>query len=110
MNLKPVQFVNINGEPIDFKALRDKAPEHRLFTGVKKKNKPTVRNGYAAPPGTGPSGMFCKDCKHKHSMGNYGCKQYIKCELRRATWTNGQGTDILAHSPACSKFEPKEKE
>lgn len=106
-HLKPVQFVNCNGEPIDFGALRAKAPEHRAITGVKK-NKPTVRNGYAAQPGTGPIGKQCADCKHKHSMGNYGGKHYIKCELRRATWTNGQGTDILARSPACSKFEPRE--
>lgn len=106
-HLKPVQFINCNGDPIDFKALVAKAPAYRELTGVKKK--PTVRNGYAAQPGTGPIGKQCADCAHKRSMGNYGCKQYIKCDLRRATWTNGQGTDILARSPACSKFKAKDE-
>lgn len=70
--------------------------------------KPTVKNGYAAPPGTGPEGKTCKDCAHKQRLGNYGGKSFLKCELRRATWTHGEGTDILARSPACSKFVPQE--
>lgn len=37
-----------------------------------------------------------------------GGKSYIKCELRRETWTHGEGTDILAGSPACSKWEARE--
>ena len=72
------------------------------------KRKPTVKNGYAAPPGTGPEGKTCKDCAHKQRRGNYGGKSFLKCELRQATWTHGEGTDILAGSPACSKFAPQE--
>lgn len=32
-------------------------------------------------------------------------KDYRKCQLMRAVWTGGAGTDIRANSPACSKFE-----
>ena len=98
-------YHNVKGEPIDWKALAAKVPAQRKIVGGKRK--PTVKNGYAAPPGGGPEGKTCGDCAHKRTMGNYGCKQYIKCELRKSTWTNGEGTDILARSPACSKFEAK---
>ena len=56
--------------------------------------------------------MTCKQCQHKHSFGGPNSsskKTFIKCELRRDTWTNGEGTDILARTPACSKFEQKEQ-
>ena len=104
-----MSFVNIHGHPINWADLRERQWEHakRLRSqGVASGRKPTVKNGYAAPPGTGPHLKQCADCKHKHSFGQGGGKHYIKCELRRATWTNGEGTDILARSPACNKFEP----
>jgi hypothetical protein len=112
MNYKPVQFVNVHGQPVDI-AMRQQEAYRSAYllrsAGLPAKRKPTVKNGYAAPPGTGPAGEICKGCKHKLSMeSNSGSKRFIKCELRRATWTHGEGTDIRAHSPACSKFEPKE--
>lgn len=63
---------------------------------------------YADAPGTGPDGETCKSCRHiyrKH-MG----KTYLKCELTRAWWTGGGGTDIKAGSPACSKWQALDKE
>lgn len=103
-----MSFVNVHGQPIDMTALRAKAPEHRVINGTGKKRKPTEPKGYAAVPGSGPEGKTCRDCQHKQTMGNYGCKQYIKCLLMRAAWTHGPGTDIRASSPACRRFEPKE--
>lgn len=102
-------FVNINGDEIDFKKQMEEGARLRYLErkAGQVNRKPMVKNGYAAQPGTGPEGMTCKQCEHKRSMGNYGGKHFIKCELRRATWTNGEGTDILARSPACSKFEPR---
>lgn len=102
-----MSFVNLKGEPIDMQALMQKGAQQRYIerqAGVVRR-KPTVKNGYAAPPGTGPEGKCCGDCAHKRSLGNR--KRFIKCELRRGTWTNGEGTDILASTPACSKFEPR---
>jgi hypothetical protein len=102
-----MSYVNIRGEPLDMKALMKRGDQQRYLerkAGVVHR-KPTAKNGYAAPPGTGPEGKTCKDCKHKNSMSNGGAKHFIKCNLRRATWTHGEGTDILARSPACNKFE-----
>lgn len=106
---KPVQFVNVHGQPVDLATQMHAAIQLRARRLTPEPRKPTVKNGYAAPPGSGPTGEVCKGCKHKVSMeSNSGSKRFIKCELRRATWTHGEGTDILAHSPACNKFEPKE--
>lgn len=103
-----MNFVNCNGEPIDFKALVSKAPEHRAINGTgKQKRKPTIPKGYAAVPGSGPEGKTCRDCKHKQTQSNTGAKSWIKCELNRANWTHGPGSDIRAGSPACRRFEPK---
>lgn len=102
-------FVNVHGEPIDMKALAAKAPEHRAILGPdSKKRKPTVPKGYAALPGSGPEGKTCRGCKHKVTMSNTGAKSWIKCELMKAAWTHGPGSDIRASSPACRRFEPKE--
>jgi hypothetical protein len=110
--LKPVQFVNVHGEPVNLAQQIAESIRNAVIlrsAGIPDKRKPTVKNGYAAPPGTGPEGEICKGCKHKLSMeSNSGSKRFVKCELRRATWTHGEGTDIRASSPACSKFEPKE--
>lgn len=105
-----VTFVNHKGEPIDFVALTAAGTEQRRRSraaGISQGRKPTVKNGYAAQPGTGPEGKTCRDCAHKRMCSNTGNKSWIKCELRRATWTGGEGTDIKASSPACSKFQAK---
>ena len=99
-------FVDIHGNPIDLRQKMQEGYKQRYLerkAGVVAR-KPTVKNGYAAPPGTGPEGKTCKDCEHKTTMGAGHAKSWIKCELRRATWTGGEGTDILARSPACNKF------
>lgn len=99
-------FVNIKGEPVDLRAQMDEAARRRYLerkAAAPEKRKPTVKRGYAAQPGTGPEGETCKTCKHKRSFGNPG-KHFVKCGLRRDTWTHGEGTDILARSPACSKW------
>lgn len=104
-------YVNLRGEPIDMANLRARQADHvRLLraAGVAVGRKPTAKRGHAAPPGSGPVGETCKGCAHKRSMSNGGSKHWIKCELRRASWTGGEGTDILASSPACSKFQPIE--
>lgn len=102
-------FVNLYGQPINDADLlaKERAERLRLYANHPPPRTPTVKNGYAAQPGTGPQGKTCKDCRHKASMGNYGSKRFIKCELRRSTWTHGEGTDILARSPSCSKFEER---
>lgn len=58
---------------------------------------------HAAPPGTGPEGETCKSCLHIYR--NRLSKVYLKCDLMRAHWTGGGGTDIRAKDPACSKWE-----
>lgn len=59
--------------------------------------------GYIEPPGTGPAGKTCRDCKH-YTL-NRMAKSYPKCGLNRARWTGGRGSDILAKAPACRRFE-----
>lgn len=63
---------------------------------------PTVKRGYAAPPGTGPAGETCKTCRHL--FRNHQSKTYLKCSLMSAHWTGGPGTDILAGAPACREW------
>ena len=62
--------------------------------------------GYAAQPGTGPAGETCGTCQHARRivMG----KTFHKCALAKAKWTHGRKTDVLAGSPACSKWEERE--
>jgi len=64
---------------------------------------PTVRRGYAAIPGTGPAGEKCGTCCHRE----IGYGGWYKCDLIRAHWTGGLGTDILLRSPACREWEPE---
>lgn len=59
--------------------------------------------GYGGIPGTGPEGRQCRHCAHYCQIQL--AKRYPKCALTRATWTGGRATDILARSPACSRFE-----
>lgn len=56
--------------------------------------------GYAATPGTGPSGETCGSCWHHATVQH--AKAYHKCELMRQSWTGGRATDILVRSPACA--------
>ena len=72
----------------------------------KGKRKPTVANGYAALPGTGPDGETCGTCAH-HVIRVFS-KNYHKCLLMKGKWTGGTGTDIRVRSPACSKWEKDE--
>lgn len=67
----------------------------------KPRRKPTPRNGYAGTPGCGPKGETCRSCRH--ICGH----MFKKCNLRSATWTRGYGSDILARSPACQKWEAR---
>lgn len=64
----------------------------------------TKPKGYAGLPGTGPEGKRCQDCEH-YTLRQGGAKSYPKCALTRPNWTAGRASDILARSPACSRFE-----
>lgn len=65
-------------------------------------------NGYAATPGSGPEGEFCKTCKHlyRHERS----KAYLKCNLMRHAWTCGPGSDVRANSPACARWESPDED
>lgn len=76
-------------------------PASALVKRVPKQKK----SGYAAIPGTGPAGETCRSCEHlvrKEMSGTY-----LKCGLMRAHWTGGYGTDVLARSPACRRWEAR---
>lgn len=74
---------------------------------VPKRGKHYVQaRGYADRPGTGPAGETCGSCRHH--VTKRMSKKYHKCELTRACWTGGRGTDILVRSPACSKWAKAE--
>lgn len=64
---------------------------------------PKAAKGHAAPPGTGPAGKTCGDCKHCDYVKR--SKRYFKCGLLRHAWTNGPGTDIRKRDAACRYFE-----
>lgn len=69
----------------------------------------TRARGYAAPPGTGPAGHFCSDCKYAVRVGGH-TRRYYKCErIGRRNWTNSYGTDIRIKAPACKYWEPEEQ-
>lgn len=62
-------------------------------------------HGYAAMPGTGPVGETCGSCRHLYRKRM--AKTYLKCLLYQTRWTGGHGSDVLAGSPACQKWQPK---
>lgn len=66
--------------------------------------KSTPKKGYAWGPGTGPEGETCGSCEHSVRVRG-GVRKFSKCELMRARWTHGPGSDILLKSPACKKWE-----
>lgn len=73
-----------------------------------RKNRSTKgrQKGYAAMPGSGPQGETCKTCKHYTIRQMAG--SFRKCGLMVRAWTNSYGTDILASSPACQRWEKPE--
>lgn len=71
---------------------------------------PPVRPGHknratAAPVGTGPPSETCKTCRFYERI-TYHDKTYLKCDLTRAYWTHGPGSDIKAKYPACREWRP----
>lgn len=58
------------------------------------------RRGHAGSPGRGPDGETCGTCRNYVSTSYHG-KSWRKCELARANWTHGPGSDIRKHDPAC---------
>lgn len=66
----------------------------------------TSSKGYAAAPGTGPSGETCKTCKHLFRL-RYA-KTYLKCAKARKV-TRGPGTDIRAGAKACACWQQREE-
>jgi len=65
-------------------------------------------NGYAARPGSGPSGETCKTCDHAVRC-HHGNKHYWKCTLMRQKWTGSYGTDIRLKSPSCMHWNAIDK-
>ncbi len=70
--------------------------------------KPSKKTGHAAPPGSGPAGETCKSCRHL--ARNQMAKVYLKCELMRAIWTGGGGTEVRAQDPACRRWGARKNE
>jgi hypothetical protein len=74
------------------------AERHQMFKpGVARKN------GYYAPPGTGPAGETCGS--YLHVVVRQFANRFYKCGRNRARWTGGKGTDVLFRSPACKGWE-----
>lgn len=72
------------------------------------KRKGTQPNGYAAPPGSGPSGETCRTCAHIYRVETGSRKTFRKCALVKPT--HGPGTDIRAKAPACRRWERRASE
>ena len=87
----PLDLVELAGGPMLTPAQR------------KRLQKVTKKNGYAAPPGGGPRGETCGSCEYL--FRNRLQKTYLKCELMRAHWTGGAGTDVKARAPACREWK-----
>lgn len=83
---------------VDLHALINAPMRGRTIDTVPPKER-APKSGYAALPGTGPTGETCKTC------GNHRARQfakvYHKCTL---TETGGATTDIRVSSPACAKW------
>lgn len=63
------------------------------------------RKGHAWHPGTGPDGETCGGCQHYTRTESDSRRTFRKCELMRAHWTHGPGSDIRAKDPACRHWE-----
>lgn len=77
--------------------------EARRSMAAGKKRREPIPAGYAASPGTGPTGETCGTCKHH--VVKAMAKRYHKCGLMRACWTGGGKTDIRVKAPACLRWE-----
>lgn len=89
--MKQLTFTTMGGETITIK------PKGKHYTQPR---------GYFYHPGTGPKGETCGTCKHCVRERNYrGTKTWAKCDLARARWTGGRGTDILIKAAACKYWE-----
>lgn len=75
------------------------------LTKFGKKKRDETPKGYAAKPGSGPVGHFCRDCRH--SVKKSLAKNYWKCALMFRFWTGGFKTDIRLKSPACKEWASK---
>lgn len=64
-------------------------------------------HGYAAPPGTGPTGETCGSCRYLYR--NYLAKTYLKCLRNRVNWTGGRYSDVLSRSPACFLWQGEDQ-
>ncbi|VWB08550.1 hypothetical protein BLA6863_00223 [Burkholderia lata] len=78
----------------------------RISEAKSKRNSPQPK-GFAAAPGTGPTGETCKTCAHKRSTEGHTAKVYWKCALMQHAWTGGPGSDIRMRSPACSRWSAR---
>jgi len=65
--------------------------------------------GHAALSGTGPLGETCGSCGSYRSVQG-GTRSYPKCELAKARWTRGPGSDIRKSDPACERWSATAKE
>lgn len=72
-----------------------------LFGNEVTEQRPSLAQGYAKPPGSGPAGERCGTCAHAVAH-HYNNKTYWKCGLLRNHWTRSYGSDIRLKSPACS--------
>lgn len=68
---------------------------------------PTPRRGHAGPPGSGPAGETCGSCGSLHRREMYSGRGFYKCELRRADWTGGRGSDVSVRDAACLRWSPR---
>lgn len=81
--------------------------EYQHTPTTEKRGRNANPKGYAGKPGTGPKGETCGSCRNIHKKCGSG-RAYLKCRLIRWRWTGGAGTDILARTPACERWEPWE--
>lgn len=63
-----------------------------------------VDRAHPAPPGTGPEGMTCRECKHMRRV-EWHDYAYHKCQLMEHVWSHGGATDIRCKDAACRMFE-----
>lgn len=75
-------------------------PIQRTKAGRRKKT------GHAGVPGQGPPRETCGGCASYRSVRG-GARVHPKCELTRANWTHGPGSDIRKSDPACQRWEAK---
>lgn len=68
------------------------------------------KTGHAAPSGSGPAGMTCRQCEHLVRTRIRSGKTFSKCALMRHAWTHGGGSDIKQRDPACNRFMPEREE